>query len=412
MLFKESTTDKFVTLSRKNIMQKQSKTDFMKKCLFDVTFVISVASLFCFGSVYANDIRLDTGDTAGANLSSGSQISSDENGHVYVTWYDYRNGTTDIYINHSNDSGATWEGDTRLDTGDTAGANPSSGSKISSDENGHVYVTWYDNRNGSADIYFNNLSASNEVIVDFGGLYGTWVYVNNSTWAKLHDLSPEIITTGDMDGNGLDDVIIDFGVNGTWVYMNNSTWAQLHTISPEIMASGDIDGGGSADVILGFGSLGTWIRKNNSTWVQLHTLSPETMTIGDIDGSGQDDIIVDFGSLGTWVRMDDSSWAQLHTLSPEIMIIGDIDGNSKDDIIVDFGNLGVWVRMNNSSWAQLRTLSPEAMTAGDVDGSGKDDVIIDFGGSEGVDVYMNNSTWIDLDGLSPEIITTGDMDGN
>ena len=39
------------------------------------------------------------------------------------------------------------------------------------------------------------------------------------------DLSPEIITTGDMDGNGQDEVIIDFGdLHGIWIFMNNSTW--------------------------------------------------------------------------------------------------------------------------------------------------------------------------------------------
>ncbi|MCP4164181.1 MAG: hypothetical protein GY760_29320, partial [Deltaproteobacteria bacterium] len=89
-------------------MQKQSKMDFMKKCFFNITFVISIVSLFCFGSVYANDIRLDTGDTAGANDSNAPQISSDENGRVYVTWNDRRNyapdiyddDVIDIYINH------------------------------------------------------------------------------------------------------------------------------------------------------------------------------------------------------------------------------------------------------------------------------------------------------------------------
>ncbi|GJQ57687.1 MAG: hypothetical protein D8M57_00415 [Candidatus Scalindua sp. AMX11] len=104
----------------------------------------------------ASDIRLDTGDLPGAYGSYNPQISSDGNGHAYVTWNDYRNGSSDIYFNYSEDYGETWQAsDIRLDTGDTPGANYSFGLQISSDGNGHVYVTWHDSRNGGHNIYFN-----------------------------------------------------------------------------------------------------------------------------------------------------------------------------------------------------------------------------------------------------------------
>ena len=103
-----------------------------------------------------NDIRLDTGDAPGANSSFRPQISSDANGHIYVTWTDFRNGSSDIYLNYSSDYGMTWQiNDIRLDTGDAPGANSSSSPQISSDDNGHVYVTWMDHRNNDLNIYFN-----------------------------------------------------------------------------------------------------------------------------------------------------------------------------------------------------------------------------------------------------------------
>ena len=41
---------------------------------------------------------------------------------------------------------------------------------------------------------------------------------------------PKLITCCDIDGNGRDDVIIDFGPGaGSWVRMNNSTWSALPT---------------------------------------------------------------------------------------------------------------------------------------------------------------------------------------
>ena len=159
------------------------------------------------------------------------------------------------------------------------------------------------------------------------------------------------ITAGDMNGNGKDEVIIDYGTGkGIGIQMDNDTVVQLHKLSPETITTCDIDGGGQDDIIVDFGpDNGIWSFMNNSTWVQQLTLSPESMITGDINGDGQDDIIVDLVDLGTWVRMNDSIWIQLHTLSPLTMITGDIDGNVQDDVIVDFGKAGLWVHMNNST---------------------------------------------------------------
>ncbi|MFQ5713407.1 MAG: fibronectin type III domain-containing protein [Candidatus Scalinduaceae bacterium] len=104
----------------------------------------------------ANDTRLDTGDTAPSTHSLYPQINCDDNGHVYAAWDDWRGTRWDIYLNYSSNHGATWSGDKRLDTGDSAGANDSFLPSISNDGSGYVYVAWEDYRNGSgSDIYFN-----------------------------------------------------------------------------------------------------------------------------------------------------------------------------------------------------------------------------------------------------------------
>ena len=102
----------------------------------------------------AGDTRLDTGDSPGADYSTKPQIGC-YGDDVYVTWEDFRNGAWDIYFTHSADHGATWTANpTRLDTGDPPGAGSSSDPQITCDQD-HVVVTWNDNRNGSPDIYFN-----------------------------------------------------------------------------------------------------------------------------------------------------------------------------------------------------------------------------------------------------------------
>ncbi len=81
------------------------------------------------------------------------------------------------------------------------------------------------------------------MIIDFGPGIGLWVRRNDSSWAKLDSLSPEAMATGDMDGNGQDEVITDFGPGiGLWVRRNDSSWAKLHSLSPEAMVSGNMDG--------------------------------------------------------------------------------------------------------------------------------------------------------------------------
>ena len=167
----------------------------------------------------ANDIRLDTGDAPGANYSSHQQISSDENGHVYVTWMDHRNGHLDIYFNYSSDYGKTWQiNDIRLDTGDAPGANQSSLPQISSDSNGHVYVTWHDERNGySADIYLNYSDdygmtwLANDIRLDTVGVRASSLQISN-------DDNGHIYVTWSGRQNGNEDIYFnysdDYGV--TW----------------------------------------------------------------------------------------------------------------------------------------------------------------------------------------------------
>ena len=88
-------------------------------------------------------------------------------------------------------------------------------------------------------------------------------------------LNPEVIITGNMDGNGLDDVIVDLGKKyGLWIRMNNSSWVKLHSVSPEHITAADMDGNGLDDVVCDIGANGLWIRMNNSSWVKLPSVSP------------------------------------------------------------------------------------------------------------------------------------------
>ena len=100
-----------------------------------------------------SDIRLDT-TLAGSAAADSPQIAV-SGSSVYVTWQDRRDGALDIYFNRSVDGGATWlSTDVRLET-DAAGAASSGDPQIAA-SGSSVYVVWGDNRNGSRDIYLNH----------------------------------------------------------------------------------------------------------------------------------------------------------------------------------------------------------------------------------------------------------------
>jgi hypothetical protein len=92
----------------------------------------------------------------------------------------------------------------------------------------------------------------------------------------------------DIDNNGMDDVVIDFGPQyGIWVRMNNANWVLLHGSSAQHITGADLDGNGQGDVIVDFGSAkgGIWARMNNSNWVQINGVGAASITAGQIDGN-------------------------------------------------------------------------------------------------------------------------------
>ncbi len=99
--------------------------------------------------------RVDT-DPAGEAYSALPRLAASAGGRVVVAWEDSRSGASDIYVNASEDKGATFAADDqRLDGGDDAGASDSFRPALAMSF-GNVYVAWHDERNGdNRDILLN-----------------------------------------------------------------------------------------------------------------------------------------------------------------------------------------------------------------------------------------------------------------
>lgn len=111
----------------------------------------------------ARDTRVDLPILSTPNNAVDPKMSADQNGHVYVTWSDNRGGSPSIYVN-TFFSETGWQPQAiRLPTGfprpQDATVGDATSPDVCSDNSGHVYVVWVDDRavkagTGKRDIYF------------------------------------------------------------------------------------------------------------------------------------------------------------------------------------------------------------------------------------------------------------------
>ena len=279
-----------------------------------------------------------------------------------------------------------------------------------------------------------------------------------------------VATAGDIDGNGHADVIVgapDYPAyrNGcAFVYHSSETdltdtasWAVSDATGGQcgfaVGTAGDVNGDGLADVVIGAPQYSVW-NNAGQAWVYYGLRGGLSLivnwtaqgnqdsagfgysvgTAGDVNGDGYDDVIVGapyydngetnegraFVFLGTAAGIaSTASWtaegnqAEAH-FGASVATAGDVNGDGYDDVIVGapgFDNgqtnegrvyiyLGSatgpsaspdWIAEGNQPGASLgRT----ARTAGDVNGDGYDDVII--GASERAFVYHGSSAGLSL----------------
>jgi hypothetical protein len=219
-----------------------------------------------------------------------------------------------------------------------------------------------------------------------GYSHGDWLRV---AWTGYNSENGEArIATGDIDGDGRDEIIVGFGpvgdnasIPGGWfeILDDNYThfawglinWASYNRANGESWpACGDIDGDGVAEIIIGLGSGGGgWFEVfdyNNGSvvhkawgmvnWKGYNTANGETRpACGDIDGDGYDEIIIGLGKgSGGWFEVFDCdaanlahkawgmvNWSTYTDANGETRpSCGDIDGDGRDEIVIGLGRGG------------------------------------------------------------------------
>ncbi len=131
------------------------------KNIFIILYILF--STFNLKAQWSNNPILNTAVSIYTGNQSSQNIVSDGLGGAIITWQDQRNGTgtDDIYAQRINASGvAQWTADGVSIC--VAGANQQFPT-IVSDGSGGAIITWYDGRNGFTDIYAQHVNASGMV---------------------------------------------------------------------------------------------------------------------------------------------------------------------------------------------------------------------------------------------------------
>jgi VCBS repeat-containing protein len=251
------------------------------------------------------------------------------------------------------------------------------------------------------------------------------------------------VTLGDVNGDGVADVIAGAGPGGTpHIKVFNGTdlseLASFLAFDPGFaggvhVAAGDVDGDGRADIIIGAGPGGgphvrVFSGANLSEIAGFFAYNPlfdggVTVAAGDINGDGRSDIVTGAGAGGgphvrVFSGLDLSELAGFFAYDPEFdggvnVAAGDIDGDGLSDVVTAPGPGGgphvrVFSGLDLSELAGFYAFNPAfgggvRVATGDIDGDGRVDLII-----TALDPHVRILSGVDLSELA-SFMTSPDL---
>ena len=243
---------------------------------------------------------------------------------------------------------------------------------------------------------------ADELAVDFGST-GAWLW-NGGAWSQLSASNFESLTAADVDGDNVDEILADLGAGGLWLW-NAGAWNPLSGVNLDGLAAGDVDVDGADEVAGDFGAAGLWLL-NGGAWNQLSGVNVEQVTVANVNGLGGEEIVGDFGATGLWM-WSGGSWTQLSGVNADYVTSGAWTGGSY--LVGDFGATGLW-QWKGGAWTQLSGVNAAYVMTADLDGDGEDDVVGGFGltGLWSFDGF----SWTQLSGLAAEYMIKADIDGD
>jgi len=212
-------------------------------------------------------------------------------------------------------------------------------------------------------------------------IWGVWpngVYVwkqSTNTWTLIPSTAGiKMIAAGDVDGDGVDDLIGTWSSSGLWVlYSSTGKWSQLSKILPTWITAGDLNNDGKDDVVGSWAGDAIYYRNSaNGGWVKVGTPAIQ-MAVGDISGNGRDELLA-LWSTGVWVRSFAGAWQKLDSGIPKWLAAGDMTGDYRSDMVGSYIS-GTWYRDSATTKWYSMSFAADQVTTGDINGDGMDDLV-------------------------------------
>jgi hypothetical protein len=170
------------------------------------------------GTSFSANIKIDD---AGSITPDNLSLTVDDNDNVNIAWKDERNGSPDIYFDTSNNGGASFGVDVKVNDVSSTSDFP----KIAVDSDSNIYVAWQDSRNGNLDIYFSSST-------DTGTTFSADLRVDNTGISTSSQQAP-VITTDSTN------------IYIAWQDNRNNNWdiylAKTITATPVFAANSRVD---------------------------------------------------------------------------------------------------------------------------------------------------------------------------
>ena len=222
---------------------------------------------------------------------------------------------------------------------------------------------------------FNTADTADEIIGDFGSI-GVWAY-HGGTWTQLTTLNPDWII-GVKFAAADYEMIGDFGSAGLWMWNYSGwpgVWVQLTASNAENAIAVDDDGDGNDELQVDFGSLGLWrYDYDTGVWTRYTALNPAGTGLRvDLWTVGWEEGLWKFSGSGVWnVYWGGTApiWAQLTVsaatedwASGNFVDPGGTSAEPADEVAIEFGS-DTWVYDDDgATWTRITFNSTSAMMA-------------------------------------------------